>query len=184
MNEEKNITVISFSSRANGNCARIARYICEKCGGAELFDFSGFEIHGCGGCGYECFAAREDCPYYGDMECRMLDAIVNSSLVYFVIPNYCDYPCSNFFVFNERSQCCFQGRPELLEAYEKVPKRSVIVSNTDEENFIKALSYHSDGAPDILFLSSKKYGKRSLDGDLLTSEEAKADIAAFVKGEQ
>ena len=39
--------------------------------------------------------------------------ITDSDLSYFIVPNYCDYPCANFFIFNERSQCFFQHHPEL-----------------------------------------------------------------------
>jgi hypothetical protein len=111
----------------------------------------------------------------------LLDEIVHSDLTYFILPNYCDYPCANFFVFNERSQCYFQGRPELLEAYEKVPKRAVVVSNTNEENFRQAMAYHAYEKADILFLPAKQYGKESIKGDLLTSREAVSDIMAFVQ---
>ena len=110
----------------------------------------------------------------------MLETITQSEMVYFVLPNYCDYPCANYFIFNERSQCYFQGRPELLDEYLRVPKRSIVVSNTNEENFVRALGYQSEKEPEILFLSAKKYGKKSIDGDLLTNEKALGDIKEFV----
>ena len=115
------------------------------------------------------------------MEHRLLDEITLSELTYFILPNYCDYPCANFFIFNERSQCYFQGKPELLDAYEKVPKRAIVVSNTNEENFRQAIAYQAYEKPDILFLSAKKYGKESIKGDLLTNEKAVSDIIAFVQ---
>lgn len=37
-------------------------------------------------------------------------------MVYFSLPNYCNYPCANFFIFNERSQCYFQRQPKLLHS--------------------------------------------------------------------
>ena len=173
--------IISFSSRANGNCAQIAHLVDSMTQDAVLFDFSEFELHPCGKCACECFADREKCPYIGDMECGILEAVTNSDITYFILPNYCDYPCANYFIFNERSQCCFQGRPDLLDAYEKVPKRAVVVSNTNEDNFRRALSYQSYQEPGILFLSAKKYGKESIKGDLLANEEAVRDITAFVR---
>ncbi len=174
-------TILSFSSRANGNCAQIGRLIRSLTRDAVLFDFSEFDLHACGGCAYACFTARERCPYFADMECTMLDAITQSEAAYFIVPNYCDYPCANYFIFNERSQCYFQGRPELLDQYQKVPKRSVVISNTNEDNFVKALSCQSEKAPEILFLSAKRYGKRSINGDLLTNESAVDAVTAFVK---
>lgn len=173
--------IISFSSRGNGNCAQIGKMIRSVAEEAVLFQFSNFEIHACGKCGYECFTDRSKCPYYSDMEYRLLDAVAHSDLTYFILPNYCDYPCANYFVFNERSQCYFQGYPELLEAYEKVPKRAIVVSNTNEDNFKTALAYQSYKEPDILFLSAKKYGKISIRGDLLTDENAVRDVTAFVR---
>ena len=110
----------------------------------------------------------------------MLEAIMHSEMTYFILPNYCDYPCANYFAFNERSQCFFQGKPELLDAYLKVPKRSIVVSNTNSEHFAEALSYQADREPEILFLSAKKYGKVSIKGDLLTDENVKQAITAFV----
>ena len=112
------ICVISFSGRSGGNCASIAREIENFWlgkGVVSVFDFSTFEIAPCGRCSCECFKKRESCPYFSDSEFDICDTITNSGLTYFVVPNYCDYPCANFFIFNERSQCYFQRRHELLE---------------------------------------------------------------------
>ena len=175
------ICVVSFSSRANGNCAQIGRLVCSLLKDAEWFDFSSFNIHPCGECGYECFSENEKCPHAADMEYHILDQITHSDMTYFVLPNYCDYPCANYFIFNERSQCYFQGRPERLDAYEKVPKKVIVVSNTNEENFRQAMACQAYNDPDILFLSAKKYGKVSIRGDLMTNEKAVADIIGFVR---
>lgn len=106
----------------------------------------------------------------------MLDAICQ-----FVIPNYCDYPCANYFIFNERSQCFFQGKPERLDAFLRVRKKFIVVSNTNQENFRQILSQNVDGEPEILFLSAKKYGRNSVCGDLMTSAAAAAEIDQFVR---
>lgn len=172
--------IVSFSSRADGNCARIARLIRSLTEDAVLFCFADFEIHPCGKCGYECFASRDACPFAGDMERPLLDAVTHSERAYFVLPNYCDYPCANYYIFNERSQCFFQGRPELLAAYESVPKRFVVVSNTNEENFRQALAYQAARPPEILFLSAKRFGKSSIRGDLLSEPKAVDAVTAFV----
>ena len=172
--------IVSFSSRANGNCAQIGRYVCEHTEDSVLFSFSDFSIHPCGGCDYDCFGDREACPHIGDRECEILDAIVHSEITYFVIPNYCDYPCANYFSFNERSQCYFQGKAELLNVYLRIPKRSIVVSSTNEKNFIKALAYQTEQEPEILFLSARQYGKSSIRGNLLTSEIAVSDIREFI----
>ena len=172
--------IVSFSSRTDGNCEKIGSFIKDNIKDSILYSFSKFSIHGCGDCNYECFKNGEMCPYADDMECDILDSIIHSDVTYFILPNYSDYPCANYFVFNERSQFFFQGKSDLLNAYRRVPKRSIVVSNTSEENFIKALSYQTDQNPDILFLSARKYGKSSIQGDLLTSEIVVSEIVEFI----
>jgi Multimeric flavodoxin WrbA len=172
--------IVSFSSRTNGNCSQIGKLIASLSHNAVLFDFSEFSIQQCGHCAAECFTVREGCPYFADKEYEILEAIMHGEMVYFVLPNYCDYPNANFFIFNERSQCFFQGRPDILDAYLKVPKRSIVISNTNKDNFIQALAYQSNTEPEILFLSAKEYGKKSINGDLLTSEKAVEQIRRFI----
>lgn len=172
--------IVTFSSRPGGNCSQIGKLIASMTQAPVLFDFSEFDLHPCGQCAVECFSVRENCPYFADKEYEMLEAMTHSDMVCFVLPNYCDYPCANYFVFNERSQCYFQGRPDLLEAYLKVPKRSIVISNTNKDNFIQALAYQSDQEPEVLFLSAKKYRKTSINGDLLSSKKALEDIKQFI----
>ena len=176
------ICVISFSSRKDGNCARISDWICSQFPDAIRYSFSDFMIHPCGNCNYECFGRGELCPWIHDKEYELLETISKSTLTYFILPNYCDYPCANFFIFNERSLCYFQNDGDLLDVYERVPKKAVVVSNTNEENFKIALGYHSSNKPQVLFLSAKAYGKASIAGDLLTSDRAVSVLKAFVFG--
>lgn len=150
------VCVVSFSSRKNGNCTRIGELICTLLSDAKLYDFSDFEIHRCGNCDYECFVKDGKCPWIGDKEYELLDEITKSELTYFVLPNYCDYPCANFFIFNERSQCYFQNRQDLYDIYEHVPKKVIVVSNTNEENFKAALACHSGREPGIFVFTCTK----------------------------
>ena len=119
--------VISFSSRADGNCAAIADCVQETLGaeGLTRFDFSGLSVHGCGACHCECFRQREACPYFVDDAFRLNEAAALADRAVFIVPNYCDFPCSNFFLFNERSQCCFNGHAELADRYLAVPNSSL-----------------------------------------------------------
>ena len=174
------ICVLSFSSREDGNCARIGEMIASLLPDAKLYRFSDFSIRPCGHCRYECFEEGDRCPWIGDKEAELLDAITGSELTYFIMPNYCDYPCANFFIFNERSLCYFQKNEARLEAYERVRKKAVVVSNSGREHFEAALRYHVSGEPEILFLSPKEYGKNSIRGDLLTSEGAVRALTRFV----
>lgn len=173
--------VISFSARENGNCAKISDLVGGMVRNSRVYHFSDFAIIPCGRCDYECFAARDQCPWMGDMVYELLDAVTHSTCTFFVIPNYCDYPCANFFIFNERSQCYFQHRPDLLDRYLRVPKRAIVVTNTNEENFRSALRYHAEGDMPALFLSAKRFGKVSISGDLLDSAQAVDTVEQFVR---
>ena len=174
------VCVISFGSRKNGNCHRISDFVCSMFSDAKSYDFSNFKINACGDCSYQCFANGNDCPYIYDKEKEILDAVTNSELTFFILPNYCDYPCSNYFVFNERSLCYFQNKESLLNAYLNVPKKFIVVSNSNQDNFKTAFAYQTNGEPKILFLPSGKYGKKSVDGDLLSSKEAVEDLKSFL----
>ncbi len=176
-----NVCIISFSSRANGNCAQISKYILSRYDdSAELYCFSDFLISPCGICDYECFHTRLYCPKADDMENNLLQAVSRCDLAYFVVPNYNDYPCANYFIFRERSQYYFQKRPDELKVYEKTPKKFIVVSNTEQENFSKAFSCQVEEKPDVLFLRSKDFGKKCTEGNLLSSDKAKNAIAEFI----
>lgn len=176
--------VISFSGRGNGSCSAIARVLLEALSSRDevkCFDFSTFSVTPCGRCGYQCFQARELCPYFDDPVFALYDAIVHSRTAYFIVPNYCDYPCANFFIFNERSQCYFQRHPELLDQYEAVRKKFIVVSNTGQDHFTAAFQYHTgDTPPDILFLSARRFGRVSIHGDLMDSPEAREAVLQFI----
>lgn len=170
------VTIINFSGRQSGNCQAIAKIALKQYSDRHLsyFDFSALDIAPCGRCGYECFTRRDACPYINDPVFGIWEAVTQSELALFIVPNYSDYPCANFFALNERSQCFFQGRPELLETYLRVQKRFIVVSNSRAENFIQAFRYHvaENAEPDILFLSASKYGRSSIQGDMMCSPEA------------
>lgn len=174
--------IVSFSGRFGGNCSRIANVIRQMKKEATVYDFSNFSITPCGQCKYECFQQRERCPYFDDMEFAICESITNSDLTYFVVPNYCDYPCANFFIFNERSQCYFQNHEDLLDQYLAVRKKFIVISNTGQNNFTTAFCQHilEASTPDILFLSAKQFGKVSIHGDLTDSEDARDLICRFI----
>lgn len=174
------VTVISFSGRKNGNCSRIAEIIQCTVPNANILSFSNMHIQPCGKCEYECFHVRESCPYFSDPECDLPDTICKSEMAYFIVPNYCDHPNANFFIFNERSNCYFQGRKDLLEQYLNVPKKFVVVSNSGSENFREAFTQHTNEEPDILFLSAKAFEKRSINGDLMDCTAARAALKEFL----
>lgn len=184
MKEKANICVISFSGRSGGNCWKIAELVGEQFNvRVKLFDFSALNITPCGKCGYDCFISAESCPYLNDSVYGIYEAVSESDLTFFIVPNYCDYPCSLFFAFNERSQCYFQKKYSRLGKYLSVRKKFIVVSNTDRDNFVSAFRYQVEENidPEILFLSSRRFGKVSIEGNLTDSEEARELIKRYAK---
>lgn len=180
-NRDMRVCIVSFSTRKNGNCATIGNYIRDiYCDTAILLSFADFSINPCGKCNYECFTDNLSCPYINDMECSLIDNIISHDLTYFIVPNYCDYPCANFFAFSERQQCYFKDNPSKLDAYEKAHKKFIVISNTEQNNFQKVFSYHVTETPTILYLSARHYGKNSIAGNILSSDKAKEDVEEFV----
>ena len=175
------VCIISFSSRKNGNCDKISEFVSTMYPNAKRYSFSKVKISACGDCKYQCFERADKCPHARDKEREILDAITNSELAIFIVPNYCNYPCSNYFVFNERGICYFSKNDELLTKYLETPKKFIVVSNTNEDNFKEAFRYQTVGEPDILFLAALEYGKTSTSGDIITSSEAVEDLKEFLE---
>lgn len=179
------ISVVNFSGRPNGNCYKIARTVKQALSQDNdilLRDFGALNISPCGRCGYGCFKERTDCPFIGDDIYGLYDSLCGSDLAYYIVPNYCDYPCANFFIFNERGQCYFQNREDLLAKYLTVKKRFIVVSNTDKANFIQAFRYHvpENAEPEVLFLSAKAFGRTSVAGDLTDLASARQAVIDFI----
>ncbi len=177
------VCIISFSSRADGNCKAIGEYVRSfHDDSTMIFNFSGFNITPCGNCHYECFKANSQCPYSNDKVEEICNTIIGSDLTYFIMPNYNDFPCANFFIFNERSQGYFHTHPKKQNSYENIPKKFIVVSNTNRENFRTVFNYHVSHSvtPNILYLSAKSYHKSSIGDNILTSGEARDDIKSFI----
>lgn len=62
-------------------------------------------------------------------------------------------------------------------------KLFLVISNTGKENFEKAFSYHvpAEEKQNMLILSARKYGKSSIDGNLMEAREARDVVKEFVK---
>lgn len=175
----KCITILSFSSREHGNCANISNYISNYFqANVRSYIIDGESIQPCGKCDYQCLKGGEVCPRLDDRLKEIMDAVCSSVMVYFVVPNFCGYPCANYFAFNERSVGYFGMDRTKMKAYMDVPKRFIIVSNT--EGFEAAMRQQTNTEPDILYMKSGKYKKRSIAGDILESDEAKTDLEQFL----
>ena len=177
------IVLIRFSSREFGNCASVAGEITNYYSNDTVISYTvdGNTVQPCNNCDYECLHPQKLCPNVTDAQKAVMDAICKADLVYFIVPNYCGYPCANYFAFNERTVGYFNLNRELMKKYMEVPKRFVIISNTEGQNFTNAMQQQATGELDILYLKSSKYGKKSTAGDIMDSDAAKADLEAFLQ---
>lgn len=179
----KNIVLIRFSSREFGNCASVIDEISKyyEAEAVSSYVVDGNTVQPCNNCDYECLHPQKLCPNVSDGQKEVMDAVCEADLVYFIVPNYCGYPCANYFAYNERTVGYFNLNRELMKRYMEVPKRFIIISNTEGQNFTNAMQQQVTGEPDILYLKSGKYGKKSTAGDIVDSDATKADLEAFLK---
>lgn len=177
------IVVVNFSSRKDGNCYRISgvikKHFREK--KVKIYNFYENTYISCGHCNYECFKKR--CKVDDGIN-EIYKSIVQSEETIFVLPNYCDYPNSNYFLFNERSCGFFNGNKDLLNRYLSINKKFIVVSNSCNSNFVGALKYQvsENTKPEILYFNSKKFNQNPLDGTLMSDNEAETLVHDFLDG--
>lgn len=176
------VTIFNFSPRSGANCAKIANFISNYHGesNAVIYHITAENCPSCGGCNYECLTPGAQCPSKPDLLIRGLDDACASDLIYYIIPNFCGYPNANYFAFNERCVGYFGMDRQLRAGYMKIRKKFIIVSNTENDNFKNAAQQQTAAEPEMLYLKTGKYHKRSTAGDLMESDEAKADLQAFL----
>ena len=175
------ILVLNFSGRENGNCENIAKVIQEELKNVEVINFNQINIFPCSNCNYECFKNKNECPYIIDDAIELYEKITNSNLVYYIIPNYCGFPNSNYFIFNERGCSYFNGDKELMNKFFNINKKIIVVSNSNQEGFKNILKSNVKDESNILFLSTRKYNQNSIDGTLMNIELAKQELIQFIK---
>lgn len=177
----KNVVILNFSDRKHGNCAHVAEKLTAYHGGLNVHTYvvSG-EIGPCNGCDYECLQAYLKCPNVTPYQEEVMNAVIGSDVTYMIIPNYCGFPCANFLAFNERSVGFFNMDRALMNKYMSVKKRFIVVSNSENDVFNQAMRQQTNETPDVLYLKSGKYAKRSTAGDILESDAAMADLEAFL----
>jgi len=175
------ITILNFSARANGNCAAISRFVEDyyKYAITRTYTVNNI-IAPCRNCNYSCLKVGEQCPEITKEYKELMETLMQSQLIFFIVPNFCGFPCSNYFTFNERTVGYFNKSKERMESYMNIPKRFIIISNTESEVFTEAMAQQTFCKPDILYLKTSRYRKRSIDGDLLDSTEAKDELDKFL----
>lgn len=175
------IVVVNFSSRKDGNCYRISGVIKKhfKDKKVKIYNFYENTYSSCGHCDYECFKKR--CKVNDGIN-EIFKSIVQSEETIFVLPNYCDYPNSNYFLFNERSCGFFNGNKDLLNRYLNIRKKFIVVSNSCHSNFYDALKYqvNENTKPEILYFNSRKFNQNPIDGTLMTNNEAEGLVHDFL----
>lgn len=165
--------VISFSSRADGNCAAIADCVQETLGaeGLTRFDFSGLSVHGCGACHCECFRQREACPYFADDAFLLNEAagtggprrVHRAELLRFSVLQF--FPVQRAEpVLLQRA--CRAGGPLSCRAEEIHRCQQYGPGEFSGRAFRDHVLPGTE--PDVCFLRAAAYHRISLDGDLMT----------------
>lgn len=176
-----NIVVMNFSPRTSGNCADICRAIQEHYTNTNIRLFNVSEhVVPCSHCNYECLTPNAVCPQLTDGYTDMMDAIRSSDLAYYVIPNFCGMPNAVYYAFNERSVGYFNMDRAVMDQYMDVCKRFIVVSNSENHTFEEALRQQTGMDPEILYLKTSRYQKKSIAGDMMQSEAAQADLLEFL----
>ena len=166
----KKVSIINFSGHHKGNGENISLYMSEymkkKKIDVEDIGFSDIDAHGCGICEYECFTKDRHCPYMEDGIVHIYKTIASSDFCFFIIPNYSDVPCSNYFIFRERSQCVVDNN--LWQQYAKTKKHFIVISSTSRDYFISLLKNEIiDQELNITFFNSNDVGSKTISGDFL-----------------
>jgi len=176
-----NVAVVNFSGRMNGNCHDISREIKNALGncGVTIIDMGHMDIRPCGRCNYECLDAQNACPVKDDIG-GIYETLCAASLIFYVVPNYINYPCANFFVFNERKQGVFGRNAELLQKYLEIPKGFVVVSNTEKDNFRQIFKGHAASPPDILFMATRDFDS-NVRGGMMKNANARKKLRGFLE---
>lgn len=170
------IVILQFSGREHGNCGNVATFISEYC---QKMNPTIHWIHGdaaapCGECDYQCLKPDQICP----RQQRILDDVMDGDLVFYIVPNYCGYPCANYFGFNERTVGYFNGDRQKMTRYLQIPKRFILVSNST--GWEAAMAQQTNQEPVCFYLKSGKYGKQSIAGNLMDVPEAQQDLEHFL----
>ena len=174
------IVILAFSGRNEGNCANISNYLMDYHKRTNIRNYTIHNLTPCGNCNYECLKPSQTCPELSAEYTEVMDSVCSSDLVYFVVPNYCGFPCAAYFSFNEHSVGYFNMDKQIMERYLSVKKRFIIVSNTENPEFKSAMQQQTTEEPDILYLKTSKYRKQSIAGDMMDAIEAKTDLKSFL----
>lgn len=114
----------------------------------------------------------------------------NSTAIGRYIRKYYEKECVQEFILDANTvqpcnncnyECLLPGEicPNLDEK-QKFVMDAIIISNTEGDNFKNAMMQQVSGQPVMLYMKTGKYKKRSTAGDIMDSEDAQADLRAFL----
>lgn len=177
------VVILNFSGRNTGNCNAIGEFVENYHKNSNILSCNVGECWSpCGGCDYECLKPGVICPVLTEQQRNIMDAALSADLIYYIVPNYCGFPPANFYAFNERSVGYFNMDRAKLGQFMNARKKFIIVSNTENPAFLQAMQQQSK-EPNMLFLKTGAYQKKSIAGDILTAEKAQEDLKAFLDKE-
>ncbi len=174
------INIITFSGRkSDGNCSKIAKFISKNINSYQInhVNFSDNDIHNCSQCNYECITKDSTCIYKDYIE-NLYTTLSHGQLNIFVIPTYCDFPTSNLFIFNERTQ----GSKTLQDSINFNDNLIIILlTNTNHDVIINILTtmFNIDSGK-ILLLSTNDYNLKGIQGNIVEISHVKSKILSFV----
>ncbi|MBP5599225.1 MAG: flavodoxin family protein [Lachnospiraceae bacterium] len=177
------IIIISYSSRKNGNCYRIAEYIKglfskNTLFQTEIISFSNIKSSGCGTCNYECF--DDTCVFNNDALSQLYRSLLNADLLISIIPIYCGVPCSNYFIMNERAQGALSD--DEYEVWDAMKKKYIVIGNTGLD-ITKSIIKENDPSfseDSFVSISSNIVHERSIKGNLIDYSIFKRIIKQFL----
>ena len=177
-----NISIIDFSGRnGQGNCWKIAKYIYNKLSfnnHISLIKYSNLNIKGCSKCNYSCLNPNVFKCDNPDETNDVYLQVNQSDIAFYIIPIYSDYPCSNYFIFKERSQATVDLH---MKNYNKIKKCFIFIANTGEKN-IKNVVEDEPGVNNVaLILSTNEFNTKGFYGDLVEKSECLLKIDKYIK---
>lgn len=131
----------------------------------------------CNQCNYECIKIETICPHKEDHK-SVMDSIMNSDLVYFIVPNYCGFPCANYFAYNERTVGYFSMDRALMKKYMDIPKK-FILGVILKVVFLQAMRQQLD-EPQMLYHKTREFGKKASMVICLTQKWLKNVLLQFL----
>ena len=178
---DKIITILNFSGRNDGNCEQICKFIEHFHANTNICVIN-IKDHfdTCKNCNYQCLRPEQVCPKLGAEQRTVMDRLMESHRIYYVVPNYCGWPSANYFAFNERTVGYFNGDRSKMKSYMQIDKRFIVVSNSETEMFRQAMSQQTTEPLNILYMKTSKYTRQSIAGNMLDFEEAKNDLLKYL----